>query len=251
MYKEYSPDLLLSPYIDKYWATQGVLIGEQRMKIAGDCCVDIIFAYGESARIRSMEDYCPYIVGTMSSYAEELFFKEINMLGIRFKPGGIKAFVRLQVNELNNIKVDLKSFDSLFDQDFYLSLQGTDNVTKLIEYINSYLLAKLPFLYETEERVVYAVNLIDSYKGVIPVKEVADKACLSSRQFERLFKNAVGISAKTYCRIARFKHTKRYLKENPNNTLFSTAVDCGYYDHAHLIKDFMVLSGESPKLITS
>jgi AraC-like DNA-binding protein len=243
MYREFLPGIQLKPYIDRYWVNQGFVYGQQQLIIPADGCVDIIFATGEAASARSMKDYHPYIVGTMDTYSEEIFSNQVEMLGIRFNPVGITAFVRTQVHELTNSKIDLLDVESLFGQDFYLPLQEQGTLIQKLEYINCYLISKLPHLYTVEERILQAVKYISESNGQMSVNDIIKDVCLSPRQFERLFKSSVGISAKKYSRIVRLKYTQKYIEAYPHASVFSVAVDCGYYDHSHLIRDFNVLAG--------
>ena len=246
MYKEFFPHELLSPYIDRYWVTQEFLPEKQKSKIPADGCVDIIFASGEAAKERYMQDHRPYLVGTMNTYSEEAFVNEVFMIGVRFKPCGITAFIRTPVFELTNKSLELSLAESIFDKEFHLSFQNTEIIQNRLAYIDNYLLNKLSRLYETDKRIIYACDRIKLTGGLISVKEIASGTCLSLRQFERRFKCAVGISPKTFNRIVRVKNTQKYIKNNPNLSLFSIAVDCGYYDHAHLSKEFNILTGKSP-----
>lgn len=243
--KEYSPNIYLQRYIDKYWVMQGFFAEEQRVSIAADGCIDIIFASGDAASERTMKEYHPYIVGTMDTWSPEIFRGDMSMIGIRFNPVGITAFIKAQVDEFTNDKIDLMDIDSLFDKDFYLPLQENNSIEEKLEYINLYLIQKLPYLFNIEERILHAVNYISKNKGQKPVKEVVENICMNSRQFERLFKASVGISAKTYSRVARLHNTLEYMKACPQDSLFSIALECGYYDHSHLIKDFNILAGKS------
>lgn len=248
MYSEYLPSTELLPYIDKYWVTQGSIPGRQSMRIAADGCVDIIFASGDAAYVQSFREFHPYIVGTMDTYSEVAVTNNNNMLGIRFKPIGITAFIKNPVNELTNITLDLFSTESLFNNDFYLPLSDMNSTIEQLEYIDCYLRSKLSSIYKTEERIQHIIQRINAYKGIASVRQLTDEACLSPRQFERLFKSTVGIPAKTFSRIIRFRHTKEYLRNNPDISLFSAAIDCGYFDHSHLIKEFNTLAGDSPSL---
>ena len=87
---------------------------------------------------------------------------------------------------------------------------------------------------------------MEQSKGTLPIALLAEKSCLSKRQFERRFINDVGISPKTFSRVIKFSNECCFLNEEPKKSLFETAIDCGYYDHAHLIKEFKSLSGLSP-----
>jgi Transcriptional regulator containing an amidase domain and an AraC-type DNA-binding HTH domain len=73
---------------------------------------------------------------------------------------------------------------------------------------------------------------------------------LSKRQFERTFKNAIGISPKLFSRIIKFKNSVNYLRSSSTNSLYNVAIDCGYYDHSHLIKDFKEFGGTLPNEVT-
>lgn len=248
MYKEYSPSAILDPYIDKYWISNGFIQGSFNLRIAADGCADIILASGENATSRQMKEFHPYIVGTMETYGEELLCNHVNMMGIRFKPAGITAFIQNNIYDFTNIKADLSDVESIFGDEFYSVLMSDNNFYAILLEVDNYLIRRLPYRYKQEKRIVSALLLINRLKGIVSSGEVADYVCLSQRQFERLFKYSTGISPKTYGRIVRYKNTRRYLQENPKATLFSAAIDCGYYDHSHLIKDFQTLSGEVPKI---
>ena len=246
MYIEYNPHILLSPYIDKYWVTQAVVENGFSMKVFPDGCVDIIFAFGSSARNRSMTDNTPYLVGTVTSFLDQHFSGTMDMFGIRFKPGGITAFLPEPQYEFTDEIVELSQTDSLFSNAFCLSIPDTNNRQEQIAYIEKYMLGKLSQLYRTENRILHAVEAINRLKGTLSMKDLAGEVCLSPRQFERRFKSAIGMSPKMYSRIVRFNHSKNYLAGHPGITLYSASLDCGYYDYAHMIKEFAELAGEQP-----
>jgi len=246
MYIEYNPHILLAPYIDKYWVSQGIVHEDFSMKIFPDGCVDIIFAFGNSAQNRAMDECTPYLVGTITSFLNEHFYGTMDMFGIRFKPGGVTAFLSTPQFEFTNSVVELSQTDSLFSRAFYLSIPHTDNRQEQVAYIEKYMLNKLNGLHQIEKRVTHAIEFINCRKGILSMKDLAAEVCLGPRQFERRFKSTVGISPKMYSRIVRFNHTKEYLENHPETTLYSAAFDCGYYDYAHLIKEFVELAGEQP-----
>ena len=50
---------------------------------------------------------------------------------------------------------------------------------------------------------------------------------------------------KQLSRILRFRHTSKLLRDGVEN-LAGLALDCGYYDQAHMIREFRLLAGTSP-----
>lgn len=238
MYIEHLPHPFLSRYIETYWSSIDFAEKEVCRRVLPDGCVDIIFSFHRQS--------LPHIVGTMTTFLEVEYLGEVRFIGIRFKPGGITAFIRVPVNEFTDSRVELFSTESVFDKSFSEDIPWERSITDIISFVDNYLLSRLPKLSLLDERVDYAVSLIKQGKGNIPIPLIAEQACLSKRQFERRFLAGIGISPKAFSRIIKFKNTHHLLKSGANQSLFDLAVDCGYYDHAHLIKEFKRLSGSLP-----
>lgn len=76
------------------------------------------------------------------------------------------------------------------------------------------------------------------------------KACgagINYKWLERNFKKHIGISPKDYLLLRRFLNAYCSLDSSSPNALLQTALEHGYYDDNHLIKDFRSFSGQSPK----
>ena len=69
----------------------------------------------------------------------------------------------------------------------------------------------------------------------------------SVRQFQNMIKRSTGVSPKYFQRTARFQYTLRKLLSNSPNNFLNIALDHGYYDQAHFIKDFKQFTGETPE----
>jgi len=238
MYKEYHPNILLSPYIETYWVSNDSTQGEQTIRVLPDGCVDIIFNW-------EMKSFVPDIIGTITTYLDVTYINTIRMMGIRFRPCGISAFTRVHINEFTNIKVDISLFDTIFDTWFFEQLFEIEDEIEKIHYIDSYLVEQLEKTFSIDKQMTYAVNLIKNNKGVLPIGVLLNSVCLSQRQFERKFKATIGITPKMFSSIIRFANTKEVLRTATNESLFSIALECGYYDHAHLIREHKRFAGDS------
>lgn len=80
----------------------------------------------------------------------------------------------------------------------------------------------------------------------VPVNILADKACLSRKQYERVFREQVGMNPKEYARVVRFQKAMRMLQCGSRDYA-CIAHHCGYADQSHLIRDFKAMSGHTPK----
>lgn len=241
IYLEYNPHPLLAPYIETYWASNGFAGNEIMQRILPDGCVDIIFSFGPH-HLHS------FLVGTMTSFLDVSYRGEARLFGIRFRPGGITAFTRTPIFEFTDMRTDIQSADTILDNHFFREIENSQTSEEIISSINDYFLQKLPVLFTPDKQIDYTIHIIQQEKGNISsMSLLAGKACLSERQFERRFKASVGISPKAFNRIIKFRHLSKMLKEHPRHTLFETALECGYYDHAHLTKEFKRLSGYTPR----
>lgn len=246
IFKEYKPSISLLPYIETYWIAKGYAKTKEIDKIFPDGCVDIIFSFNQMPNNGALVPYLPNLIGTMTTFSEISYYQNISMLGIRFKPAGITAFTKIPINYFTDSKTDLTLIDTLFEEKFYAKLPELETSIAKIKHIDLYLNQRLISIFELNNQIVFATELIKKTNGRLPLIDIANRSCLSLRNFERKFKTAVGISPKTFSKIIKFKHTLSYIKKNPTESLFSIAVDCGYYDHSHLIKDFKTFTGNTP-----
>ncbi|WP_405161017.1 helix-turn-helix domain-containing protein [Nocardia sp. NBC_01499] len=85
--------------------------------------------------------------------------------------------------------------------------------------------------------------------GTLPVSSLVDEIGWSRQHLARRFSNEFGLSPKLAARITRFERARRMLEHTPSYiTIAQVAASCGYYDQAHLNRDFAELAGTSPTL---
>jgi AraC-like DNA-binding protein len=84
---------------------------------------------------------------------------------------------------------------------------------------------------------------------ILTVKELSNTfgVRLNYKWLERNFKKHIGVSPKEYLLLKRFLSAYCSLDSLSPQALLQTALEHGYYDDNHLIKDFRSFSGQSPK----
>ncbi|MFI5956116.1 helix-turn-helix domain-containing protein [Cryptosporangium sp. NPDC051539] len=98
-----------------------------------------------------------------------------------------------------------------------------------------------------EPEVVEAWRLLVG--GSATVAEAAGAVGWSVRRLSGRFGAELGVPPKTAAKIARFDRARRRLAvplSGPGFGLAELAVSCGYYDQAHLARDFRELAGVPP-----
>ena len=93
---------------------------------------------------------------------------------------------------------------------------------------------------------VWAWRQLARHSGGIPVASLARNIGWSRAHFTARFQAEFGLSPKTAARIFRFEHACRALKAEPRH-LADVALSCGYYDQAHMTREWQALAGSSPR----
>lgn len=83
--------------------------------------------------------------------------------------------------------------------------------------------------------------------GSANVTTVAGDLGVSERQLRRVFREAVGVSPKTFAKLTRFHRALNAAREKGETSWASIAAAVGYYDQAHLIAEFHAIAGSTPR----
>ena len=75
---------------------------------------------------------------------------------------------------------------------------------------------------------------------------IAEVVGLSRRQLGRLFRERIGITPKSLGRLGRFQRALRALDGGSRTSLAAVATKAGYFDQAHLCRDFRLFAGTTP-----
>ena len=97
-----------------------------------------------------------------------------------------------------------------------------------------------------DQPVRAAVVALIASRGEMTIKEVSAGVNLSTRQLERRFGDAVGLSPKQFARIRRVRSALTHLLGDSPRTWSQVAAEFGYADHAHLVRDTVALAGMTP-----
>lgn len=93
---------------------------------------------------------------------------------------------------------------------------------------------------------VLAARQIYKSSGMVRVAELAEALNLSPRTLERQFAQQIGISAKTLARVVRFDEASLRIRADPAVSMAELTFDLGFFDQAHLIREFKALSSLTP-----
>jgi AraC-like DNA-binding protein len=193
--------------------------GAERVLPDGTC--EIVLNRGDPFRHEGRVQPRAMVVGQLARFMEIEPMGAVDLVGIRFRPGGLFPFLRAPMRELTGTWADLRDVDR--------SLRLEDGIEEA-------LLARLRPLNGAVAAAVAAIE-----RGEQRIDRVAGEAGVNPRRLERMFLREVGLPPKALARIARFQGVLR-----GSGDWAAVAQRCGYYDQAHLIRDFREFAGESP-----
>jgi len=82
--------------------------------------------------------------------------------------------------------------------------------------------------------------------GAASVEALADEVGWSRRHLFARFRDHTGLPPKVFARILRFQRAATLMADAGGPSLCEIALDCGYYDQAHLNRDFRAFAGRTP-----
>ena len=166
--------------------------------------------------------------------------------GVVFRAGGTVPFVAPPAYELSDAEVPLEflwgrsSVQRVRDQ--LLSAASPDAALDKLE-------AALEQVWREKiahPAVLYALRTFRADPAVARVRKVTDEIALSPKRFIERFKADVGVTPKRYCRLLRFQRVVGQAHRSAPADWAGLALDCGYFDQAHLIHEFREFSGLTP-----
>jgi AraC-like DNA-binding protein len=94
--------------------------------------------------------------------------------------------------------------------------------------------------------VVWAWRALVHTNGRVPIGILAKKLGRSRRHLIARFRDQIGLPPKTVARILRFDRVVELLQSRTETGFAELAQECGYFDQAHLTRDFRAFAGTTP-----
>jgi AraC-like DNA-binding protein len=189
----------------------------------------------------------PAIIGGPTSDRMNLRFGyRHHVIKVSFQPGGLHRMLGIPMDSLLG-KDGIDARDMWGNQINLIleQLSETDSFHKMKLVIEQFLLSKSIYLKQLLP-IDSAMRLLVKGGGLIPIERLASASCLSNRQFERVFKNRIGLSPKFFSRLVRFSQAWLIKENQPDIRWLQLAHKCGYHDQMHFIRDFREFTGENP-----
>lgn len=168
-------------------------------------------------------------------------------VGTKFLPGGFAAFTECPVRELTDDVLALAAVFGPAGERLKREAGAQAEPQAKLALLHRFLRARLPESTDPNAALVQAV--VADMRAASPgcrVGEIAERHHVSTRTLQRLFADYVGVSPKWVLQRYRLHEAIEQLAGREGIDWTRFALDLGYFDHAHFIRDFRAVVGRLP-----
>lgn len=228
----------LDYFIEHYWTVSWDLTGKEPYlaETLPYPSVHIVFEKGNSK-----------IFGVTKGRFSTLLEGKGSVFGIKFRPGGFYPFFQKNISILTDKTIPI----SEFTKENILSLEKTifqkEDEESRINIIETWLEKILP---ERDPKIPLINTMIDKMKEdrtIQSVDQISKLFSINLRSLQRLFREYVGVSPKWVIQRFRIQEVAERMEKEKTIPYAEMALELGYYDQAHFIKDFKNTIGLSPE----
>jgi AraC-like DNA-binding protein len=163
---------------------------------------------------------------------------------IDFTPVGAHLLWRTPMHALSGRVVDLEALFGRPGPLLWEALAGARGWAERFALLDDFFLERLDDALSPVPSVTRALGRLRASGGTVRVASLAAEIGCSRRHLVDGFREQVGVSPKTLGRILRFQRAVALAGHGPGWA--EIAARCGYYDQAHMVRDFNQFAGASP-----
>ncbi|MDR8393777.1 helix-turn-helix domain-containing protein [Aliifodinibius sp. S!AR15-10] len=248
-YREITPPKHLQHVIRFFWIAEADADSAESVafRIVADGCPGIIFQQSNSryAHGAVISEPLPnlFLYGQTTRHGILCSFGKTYTIGVNLYSYALKTIFGYDADEFMDEIVDL----DLVQPDLYERLCYAWKTKGKIELLCSFLTEQIAQnTFVDDKPVMSSIRQINESRGNIPIQSIHSELQLSERQFQRRFKQQVGVTPKLFSRIIRFQSALQQVRSHQYQQLSDVAFDNGYADQSHFIRDFNEFAGLNP-----
>lgn len=246
----HQPSAALAPFVQSMWLFEAELaharervLPSGQMQLLVNLAEDELRAWrGEDFsrldRVRGAAMTSAYDRAVAIDTAEQR-----RIVGVVFHPGGARPFLSCPASALRGMDVGLEELWGVAGRRVRERLLEAGDAPAIFHVLESILHEQRDRALELDGAIAFAVR---AFEGDAPVGEVSERLGVSPRRFIAAFRDQVGLTPKRYARVRRFHRVLGRVDAGRGVRWADVAVECGYYDQAHLIRDFRAFAGLRP-----
>lgn len=176
--------------------------------------------------------------------------EQVRVMGVNFRPGGVHALLGISAEELGLRDIDLADLFGAGAHSLRQRLLETacprQRLARLEQWLRT--LCEQP---SWDATILHAVAALARVPDVPGIGALQRQSGYSAHRFGLLFRRHVGMTAKQYARLMRFRAVVSMAHAAGQPDWAQIAVDGGYCDQAHMSHEFRRFAGMSPNEFTA
>jgi AraC-like DNA-binding protein len=164
---------------------------------------------------------------------------------LRLTPLAAHRLLGVPMHELANRTVELDDLLPRMDE-LATRLRETPSWSERFDLVEALLVRGLGDSPAPPAAVAWSWQQLRRSGGRIPIRTIASELGWSHRRLISRFREHIGLTPKTAARVLRFDRAVAALRSTAPRPLAEIAFACGYFDQAHLNRDFRDLAGTTP-----
>lgn len=214
--------------------------------------VPIIFSFAEPFRIAFDrpplldERIGSFVSGLHPGYVDIDYGGPVSCVQIDLTPLGAGLFFRRPMSDFATRLVPLEDVGDPALNDLGERLGAAvarpDRLRIAVAFLKQRLLGQ-----PVDPAAAFIWSAIQRSRGALRIDRLTDDLGWSRKRLAAYSHNAFGLTPKRLARIARFHHAIDLANRAGRPDWAGIAVDCGYADQAHLVRDFTTFAGAAPE----
>lgn len=226
----------LRPYVDRYWLWD----------MADSGAGLPVMLPGTGAELIFLRDSHACLVCIRSQVFRFEGFRAGGLFSVRIRSGAVRHFCRIPLEDLFDRPVGLEDIWGVEGRMLEEAIWAAPDDTMRARLLDAWLMARLRENARSSPEVELAIWHLYYGHQTVRIDALAERLGMSRRHFERLFRQHLGMTPKSFQRTARFHLTVRDMLLSGSASSLEVALDHGYYDQSHFIRDFESFVGVSP-----
>ena len=170
--------------------------------------------------------------------------RDFLMLQVVFEPTALHRLTRIHAAALRNQYIDATSVWGSEVLRINEQLCEARSYAHMVGIVDGFV-ARLVARSRAVRKFDLALQVLRDNPGV-SIDWLAHRTSLSMRQFERRCRQQIGMGPKEFLRLGRFDRAFYTKLSHPGRDWLTIAVDCGYTDYQHMVKDFKDFTSQTP-----
>lgn len=252
-YAEFPPAPDLQDLIECVWVLEGDAppSAAPPERVMPDGCAELIVHLGVpferlGPEGRGEPQPAAFLVGQLTRLFVIRPRGAFHTLGVRFRPHGAYPFFGVPLSAATDAQIPLDALWGSAAARLVGSLAAAPGARARVGLLERALRARRSGGRPPHRAVVESVGALLRSRGRVSIESLGRRSGVGRRHLERRFREEVGIAPKTLARVVRLQGVLRAAAEPDAEPWIGVALDSGFSDQTHLIRDVVRLAGSTP-----